>query len=249
MSLAEMHFLSREEKDLVGFWSVDAQYAAGAQGDEWLFFFPDGTGRFDFLNWGWCSSNLFDWKVKGGDLVIKGSKSYKLANLPDAFKKHIAVEHDDLMNLKAPYSIAAERTPRHEWLKSPPDEKMRILRIQRPDDMFLPSSFGFVRQDIEDRKHPDYLNHILPRWKSLKLRDRIRIVSLPEQPLDAAGTIILKRLIKSRGVREIDWIDDKQGYPWFTYMLRRRGKIESHSIAICDEKSWVRVKSRKKAAV
>jgi len=48
------------ENEIIGLWSVDVQYGPGAQSDDVFYFFPDGTGRYDVLNWTWCSSNLFN---------------------------------------------------------------------------------------------------------------------------------------------------------------------------------------------
>lgn len=92
----------------------------------------------------------------------------------------------------------------------------------------------------------------MPDYKKLKVGDRIRIVSFSEGDLQAWSPkdkgsrdlfTIMNRLIKRKTVRIID--DVWNGVPWFTYRLRRRGKLERHYLAISDYDSWVYVRKRK----
>lgn len=51
------------DHELIGVWSVHVMYPPSAQSDERLIFKPDGTGRYEFLNWILCSSDSFRWNT------------------------------------------------------------------------------------------------------------------------------------------------------------------------------------------
>ena len=66
---ARLKALTRGEQpvrdpNLVGLWSMDALYGPGAQSDDLLVFMPNGTGRYEFLNWKLYSAELFHWETR-----------------------------------------------------------------------------------------------------------------------------------------------------------------------------------------
>lgn len=85
----------------------------------------------------------------------------------------------------------------------------------------------------------------MPDWTQLKNGDRIRMVSVPSGLKDRETVALIRRLIRNRTVRTINWIDP-QRHPWFDYIWVRRHKNERHSLCLCETDSWVYVKSRDK---
>ncbi|HYF49086.1 MAG TPA: hypothetical protein VEJ63_06760 [Planctomycetota bacterium] len=136
--------MNSEELSLLGLWSVDVMYGPGAASDEVLLFFPDGSGRLDLFNWLWCGSDLFNWKVDQGILVLKGFRSVDSSEDAKSL-----VESTDLLNLSVAYSISVEQT------KS--GKEMRVLRTKTSLKPLISDHFGFVRESIEDQRNPDFL--------------------------------------------------------------------------------------------
>jgi len=67
--------------DLIGIWSADVLYAPGARGDAVLVLKPDGTGRFEWLNWTLCSADLFRWHTPApGRLTLVGYKTLSVGD-------------------------------------------------------------------------------------------------------------------------------------------------------------------------
>ena len=134
-------------------------YGPGAASDEWLTFFPDGTGRIDILNWSWCYSDAFNWRVEGDKLVFDGTVSYDRKKNEKKKNKvedpDVAVEVKPRLNATLIFKIAEEDTPC--------GTRMRVLRLSFPDgvtppeDFWMPDHFGFVREEIDDMKVPNFL--------------------------------------------------------------------------------------------
>jgi hypothetical protein len=82
----------------------------------------------------------------------------------------------------------------------------------------------------------------------LKVGDRIRIVGLPRNyPVDLNPDTkrVLRKLISRRRPVTIDEIDEHA--PWYSCRFRmKNGKLEDHSLAVCDgDDNWVLVKRRR----
>ena len=89
----------------------------------------------------------------------------------------------------------------------------------------------------------------MPNPKTLKLGDRVRFISIPEEWRDPGFQTwpcdrrflqaMIKRTWPSR-VCEVDaW-----GYPWIHARMRRRGRIEHHWWCISESTGWRKVAKR-----
>lgn len=142
-------------KEILGVWSVDVQYGPGAQSDDYFVFFEDGTGRYEVWNWAWCSSNLFNWRIEGDELVIEGTKYY-VGGKDDSYDNPQAVEDDDNFDMRLKFKISDEMTPS--------DKTMRVLRFDEPKTEGCRStneSFGFLRDADEKDRKPEHLSNIV----------------------------------------------------------------------------------------
>ncbi len=89
----------------------------------------------------------------------------------------------------------------------------------------------------------------MPDPKQLRIGDRVRFISLPEewsQPnftTPPCSVAFMKRMIRRRFPSRIYRIDET-GYPWIAARIRRRGRIEHHHWGIFESTGW-RVVRRK----
>src|SRR5579883_579328 len=106
------------DSELIGLWSNDALYGMGAQSDDWLIFKPDGTGRYEFLNWMLCSAELFRWETpRPGVLHLVGQRHLQISE----DLKSVEEQPSLLGTREVPYTIVEEDTPRHG--------RIRVLRL------------------------------------------------------------------------------------------------------------------------
>jgi hypothetical protein len=129
--------------ELVGFWSADFMYGPGAQSNEILIFKPDGTGRFEFLNWTLCSADIFHWEVSAQNRITL--HGFKRLELGENGKEVIEAESDFQFN-DIPYQIQMEDTPS--------GKRMQVLRLR----LFkgVSDHYGFVREDLSGEEQPDF---------------------------------------------------------------------------------------------
>lgn len=128
--------------DLIGIWSADALYAPGAQSDEVLVLKPDGTGRFEWLNWAMCSADLFRWYTPApGRLTFVSYKTLRLGDGQQVVEEGSNFAYDDI-----PYEIVTRETPVHGSLQ--------VLRIMLGEHM--PGEYGLIRRDIAGYEEPRF---------------------------------------------------------------------------------------------
>lgn len=90
----------------------------------------------------------------------------------------------------------------------------------------------------------------MPDPKELKVNDRVRFVSLPEEWDDpqyqvfACSVRFMQRLIKRGRASRVKKID-RYGTPWIAARFRQGKVIHYHSWGITEETGWVKVQSRK----
>jgi hypothetical protein len=131
------------DNELIGFWSADEMHGPGAQSDDCLIFKPDGTGRYEFLNWILCSADLFCWETpQPGVLRIVGVRNLQVSD--DA--RSIEVEPSSFGTQEFYYEIKEEDTPS--------GDRMRVLRLPLPVPM--QDSFGFARADLSGLEEPKF---------------------------------------------------------------------------------------------
>ncbi len=129
--------------ELVGLWSADHMYGPGAESDEVLIFKPDGTGRFEFVNWSLCSADLFHWQVLApNQIALHGFKRLELG--PNGLEV-IEVESEFRFD-RIPYQIQEEKTPS--------GKKMRVLRLKLFEG--VSDHYGFVREDLTGLQEPHF---------------------------------------------------------------------------------------------
>jgi hypothetical protein len=130
--------------ELVGRWSNDVLYGPGAQSDHVLIFKPDGTGRYEFLNWMLCSAELFRWETPlPGVLLFIGERHLQIAG----DLRGVEEEQSLLGTREVPYTIAEEDTPLYG--------RIRVLRL--PLEMPMKDHFGFERADLTGLEEPAFL--------------------------------------------------------------------------------------------
>jgi hypothetical protein len=129
--------------DLIGIWSADQMYGPGAQSDEVVIFKPDGTGRFEFLNWTLCSADLFRWEVLSPGLL--NMVGYRCLELNEDASQVVEAS-STFQHFSIAYRIADEDTPS--------SKRMRVLRWQLPRP--YPSHLGFVRRDLAGYEEPRF---------------------------------------------------------------------------------------------
>jgi hypothetical protein len=131
------------DAELVGLWSSNDLYGPGAQSDDWLIFKPDGSGRYEFLNWMLCSAELFRWETpRPGVLRVIGERHLQISDdLRSIEEKQSLFGTQEL-----PYRIAEESTPS--------GKRMRTLRL--PLKMPMRDCFGFRRADLSGLEGPEF---------------------------------------------------------------------------------------------
>jgi hypothetical protein len=131
------------DSELVGLWSNDALYGPGAQSDDWLIFKPDGTGRYEFLNWTLCSAELFRWETpRPGVLRFIGERHLQISdNL-----RSVEEEPSVLGNREVLYTITEGETPANG--------RIRVLHL--PLAMPMRDRFGFCRADLTGLEEPKF---------------------------------------------------------------------------------------------
>jgi hypothetical protein len=131
------------DNELTGLWSHDVLYSPGAQSDDWLIFKPDGTGRYEFLNWMLCSAEVFRWEApRPGILRFIGGHHLQIS----ADFRSVDAEPSLLGTREVPYTIAEEDTPVYG--------RIRVLRLslERP----MSDRFGFLRADLAGLEEPNF---------------------------------------------------------------------------------------------
>jgi tetratricopeptide (TPR) repeat protein len=118
-------------------------YGPGAQSDEILIFKPDGTGRFEFVNWSLCSADLFHWGVSAQNRITL--HGFKRLELGENGQEVIEAESDFQFD-SIPYQIQVEDTPS--------GKKMRVLRLRLFKD--VSDHYGFVREDLTGLEEPHF---------------------------------------------------------------------------------------------
>jgi hypothetical protein len=125
------------DTELNGLWSANARYGPGAQSDDCLIFKPDGTGRYEFINWTLSFADLFRWEMpKPGVVRIMTDRRLQMSD--DARK----VEEVDspLREQEVQYRITEEDTPS--------GKRMRVLRL--PLKGATTDCYGFSRRELDD---------------------------------------------------------------------------------------------------
>jgi hypothetical protein len=143
ISSTALKVLSMSDSELVGLWSHGALYGPGAQSDDWLIFKPDGTGRYEFLNWMLCSAELFHWETpRPGVLRFIGDRHLQIA----ADLRSVEEEPSLLGTREVAYTITEEDTPARG--------RIRVLRL--PLEMPMLDRFGFARADLTGLDEPEF---------------------------------------------------------------------------------------------
>lgn len=127
-----------QEHQIIGRWSADDIYSAGAQSDEILMFLPGGQGVFEVLNFGLYSYDLFEWSVADSSISIHGSKYVDKDVSGDLVEDSIFV-FDNL-----PFTIVYENTPK--------GVKQEVLTIAFPT--WPSNKYARVLLDVSDYQVP-----------------------------------------------------------------------------------------------
>lgn len=131
------------DSELIGLWSNDALYGMGAQSDDCLIFKPDGTGRYEFINWMLCSAELFRWETpQPAVLRLVGERHLQVAEDLRSLEDKPSL----LGTREVPYTIGEEGTPRYG--------RIRVLRV--PLELPLRDHFGFIRADLKGLEGPEF---------------------------------------------------------------------------------------------
>ncbi len=89
----------------------------------------------------------------------------------------------------------------------------------------------------------------MPDPKQLKVGDRVRFVSLPEEwnqvgfCLHGVSLAFMKRMIQRRFPSRVVEIDE-MGYPWIRAQIVVRGKTHYHKWLIMEATGWRQVQSK-----
>lgn len=129
--------------ELIGLWSANHMYGPGAESDEMLIFKPDGTGRFEFVNWSLCSADLFSWTVSASNRITL--HGFKRLELGQNGLEVIEVEPDFQFD-GIPYRIREEKTPS--------GKKIRVLRLKLFEG--ISDHYGFVKKDLAGQEEPHF---------------------------------------------------------------------------------------------
>ncbi len=128
--------------DLIGLWSAEVLYPPGAQSDEVLVIKPDGTGRFEWLNWTLCSADLFRWHIPSpGRLTLVGYKMLSRGDEGQVVEEDSAFAYTDV-----PYEIVTREPPL--------DGPLPVLRMRLAD--YMPDEYGLTRRDTTGFEDPDF---------------------------------------------------------------------------------------------
>ena len=89
----------------------------------------------------------------------------------------------------------------------------------------------------------------MPDPHSLKVGDRIRFVSIPEEWNEPGreptreSMRFMKHMLKRKSLSRVYEIDE-YGQPWISARLRINGKVEHHRWAIMESTGWRKVRKR-----
>jgi len=89
----------------------------------------------------------------------------------------------------------------------------------------------------------------MPDPRSLKVGDRVRFVSLPEEwshpefHVPREDLIFMNSMIQRTWPSRVSEIDEF-GYPWIRARMRTRGKVHHHRWMISEATGWRRVEHR-----
>ena len=116
-------------------------YGPGAQSDDVLIFFGDGTGRLDFHNPVLCNAWSFKWSVLDDRTIrITGDLAYHC----DGNVVTNRWSHD----LDHSITVREEETPQ--------GTRMRVLRFSVRLIDGLSDHFAFCRSDVDEYAEPDF---------------------------------------------------------------------------------------------
>lgn len=119
-------------------------YSPGAQSDEILLLFSDGTGRLDIYNPVTVNALAFRWTIEDATRMrIVGEHYFSIEESPT----RVVIDEWNYEEVLI-FSIQHEETPsgRH----------MQVLRFEQPIVEWLPKEFGFCRDDIDTFRSPDF---------------------------------------------------------------------------------------------
>jgi hypothetical protein len=129
--------------ELVGVWSPHLLYDPGAQADDLLLFMPDGTGRYEFINWILCSADEFEWDAIGPcQIRIVGKRRLELSD--DC--KSLLENAPSFGALDVSYVISEEKTRTNG----------RIRSLQLSEAWPLQRRYGFARPDFKGLEEPQF---------------------------------------------------------------------------------------------
>lgn len=132
------------DNELFGLWGADPGYYRGSPGHDGLIFKPDGTGRYEFINWMLCSVDVFRWEtIRPGVILIRGEQYLQIA--------------EDLKSLEETPSRFGEQEFQYEITEEnmpPSGESFRVLRL--PLEFPMKNCFGFERSDLTGLDHPQF---------------------------------------------------------------------------------------------
>jgi hypothetical protein len=128
---------------LIGLWSADYMYGPGAQSDEVLIFKPDGTGRFEFINFRLWSADVFHWHVSSDNLItLQGFKQLQV----DETETYVREVASPFQFTNIAFHIATEQTLSGKI--------MPVLCVQLYPT--VSNHYGFVRADLTGFEEPDF---------------------------------------------------------------------------------------------
>jgi hypothetical protein len=95
--------------------------------------------------------------------------------------------------------------------------------------------------------------HVLtmPNPKMLRVGDRVRFITLPDEWLDPVfkvppDSVDFMKVMISRSWPSRVYKVDEFGIPWIAARIRRNGRVEHHTWGICEESGWRTVRSESK---
>jgi len=117
-------------------------YGPGAQSDQMLFFKPDGSGRYEELNWTLIGVEHFEWQLLSpGMLRLIGTRSESRDKHGNVIEEAGAFNFPELE-----CSIGEEDTPS--------GNRMRVLRLKLCD--YISDHFGFVRANFDGAEEAEW---------------------------------------------------------------------------------------------
>lgn len=143
------------DDQLFGFWCDGGDPGNGsAPGGDNLIFFPDGTGRYEFINWILCSADEFRWETPHpGVLRLVGQREFQIN--PD--KRCVDVQPSRFGVKELKYRIEVESTRF--------GTSLRVLRL--PLEIPFANCFGFRQTNLIGLEAPDF-SYDLEQWRNEK---------------------------------------------------------------------------------